>query len=89
MRTSLIETQQIESYLLMPTTEDQLVIEARMILDPTLCKRIQQQKKAYSLIQQYSRKKLRAEIEEVHQKLFRDSEHEGFRQKIFRLFSTI
>jgi hypothetical protein len=38
------------------------------------------------LVQQYGRKKLKAEIESVHQQLFGEPLHQTFRQKIMHLF---
>jgi hypothetical protein len=45
------------------------------------------QKKAHTIVQQYSRKKLKAEIEAVHGQLFTNPAHQSFRQKILSLFS--
>jgi len=89
MRTSLIETQQIDAHLFNKPMEDRSVFEARLILDPTLQDTINWQKKTHSLINLYCRKKLREEIEAVHLKLFTQPKHELFRQKIVRLFTKL
>jgi len=67
--------------------EDGLVFDALLILDPGLANRVMWQKKAHTIVQQYSRKKLKAEIETVHQKLFNEPEHQSFRQGVLALFS--
>ncbi|HEY9004140.1 MAG TPA: hypothetical protein VIM89_22465 [Mucilaginibacter sp.] len=87
MRTSLIETEQIEA-LLMQRSEpgDQLVFEAKLLLEPELHERMQWQQKAYRLVKLYGRDQLKQEIEAVHQKLFTQKKHLSFSQKIRRLF---
>jgi hypothetical protein len=88
MRTSLNEIKLIDGHLFnRNTTEDALVFDALLILNPGLNEQIIWQKKAHAIIQQYSRKKLKAEIESVHQKLFNSAEHKSFRQKILSLFN--
>lgn len=88
MRTSLIETEQIEAYLLQRSdTGESLVFEAKMLLDPELMEKAQWQQKTYSLIKLYGRDQLRQEIETVHQKLFTENQHQSFRQKIMSLFT--
>lgn len=88
MRTSLIETEQIEAHLLQRSdTGEALVFEAKMLLDPELKEKVQWQQKTYSLIKLYGRDQLRQEIESVHQKLFSEHQHKSFRQKIMSLFS--
>ena len=88
MRTSLIETRQIEAHLLqLSEPGDALVFEARLLLEPELNDKMQWQKETYTIIRQYGRDQLKQEIEAVHQQLFTEPKHAGFRQKIMRLFS--
>lgn len=88
MRTSLLETEQIEAHLLRQSgTGDALVFEARMLLDPELKEKVLWQQRTYQLVTLYSQNQLKQEIESVHQKLFNDGQHQSFRQKIMRLFS--
>lgn len=88
MRTSFIETKQLDGYLQRNLSEeDAAVIEARLLLEPHLTEKLKWQKLSYQLVTLYGRKKLKAEIETIHQKLFNNPEHEGFRQKVYRLFS--
>lgn len=87
MRTSLIETQQIEAHLqqqMQPA--DALVFEAKRLIDPDLDDKIAWQRRTYQLVQQYGRKQLRQEIESIHQKLFTADEHKSFAQKVLSLF---
>ncbi len=88
MKTSLTETKQIEAHLFQTLGEEALVFEARLILEPGLYEKTVWQQKTYALVQDYGRRKLRAELEAVHQKLFSEVQHETFRQKILRIFSN-
>jgi hypothetical protein len=87
MRTSLNELKQIEDHLLgLNAPEDSLVFEAKMILDTNLRSNVQLQQRSYTLVQQYGRKQLKAEIEAVHQQLFNNPAHRTFVDKIRSLF---
>ena len=87
MRTSLNEIAQIEDHLLQRHTPGAaLLFEAQILLDADLRDKVSSQQQVYRLIQQYSRKQLKHEIEAVHQQLFTRPEHLSFRQKIARLF---
>jgi hypothetical protein len=66
--------------------EDALLFEAMLIINPQLSSQVAWQKKTHAIIQQYSRKKLKAEIESVHQKLFSEPAHNNFRQRILSFF---
>ena len=87
MKTSLTETQKIESYLFNRHSENSPVFEAELILQPELREKVLWQQKTYSLVHEYSRRKLLTEFEVIHQKLFSDPKQESFRQKILRIFS--
>jgi hypothetical protein len=87
MRTSLIETEQIEAHLLqLSNPGDALVFEARLLLEPELNEKLQWQKETYHMVKLYARDQLKKEIEAVHQKLFTRVEHRSFSQKIRQLF---
>lgn len=87
MRTSLNEIKEIDDYVLKLAPPDEaLLFEAKLIINPGLKQQVVWHKQALNLVQQYGRNNLRAEIETVHQKLFSLPEHQGFRQKIMRLF---
>jgi hypothetical protein len=87
MRTSLNEIKLIDDHLFnMGTTEDALLFDALLILNPLLNEQVLWQKKAHAIVQQYSRKKIKAEIDAVHQQLFTQMKHRSFRQKVLNLF---
>ena len=89
MRTSLIETEQIEAHLMQRSEPgDQLVFEARLLLEPELHEKMQWQQEAYRMVKLYGRDQLKQEIEAVHQKLFTQKEHLSFSQRIRRLFTN-
>jgi len=87
MRTSLNEIRLIDGYIFNNNpAEEALLFDAMLIINPQLSGQIVWQKKAHTLLQQYSRKKLKAEIESAHQKLFSEPAHRNFRQKILSFF---
>ena len=88
MRTSLIETEQIEAHLLQISNPgDALVFEAKLLLQPELQEKVQWQKETYNIVRRYGRDQLKKEIEAVHQQLFTQAQHQSFSQKIRQLFS--
>lgn len=88
MRTSLNELQQIEDYLLRQENNPAAAgFEVRLALQPSLQESVLWQQQTYDLIQAYGRMRLKAEIENVHQKLFHSPAHRRFRQSILQLFS--
>ena len=88
MKTSWKETKQLEDHLFRQISpEEALVLEARLVLNPDLQKRMHWQQKTYSLIRQYGRQQLRHEIQAVQHRLFHRPEHRSFRQTIRQLFS--
>ena len=88
MRTSLNEIKQIDEHLFKQgTVEDALLFDAMLILYPDLYEKVLWQRRVHQLVQQYSRRKLKAEIESVHRKLFNEPAHRSFRQRIMKLFN--
>lgn len=87
MRTSQNNTQRIERYLLGSlSVSDKLVFEAQLMLQPKLRMELYFQKKAYAFVQLYHRKKLKEELEALHQELFDDPDKIVFQQAIYCLF---
>lgn len=81
-------TEQLERYLLRQSTpEERLVLEAQLLLHPTLRENLRWQQQTYDIIRQYGRQQLLHEIKAAERVLFRSPEHRGFRQKIQQLFS--
>lgn len=87
MRTSLNEIKLADEYLhgQLPAG-DALLFEANMLLNSTLRENVYLQKTTHALITQYSRKKLKIELDAVHQKLFNNPIHQSFAQRILNLF---
>ncbi|MGY4537889.1 hypothetical protein ACVW0P_002308 [Mucilaginibacter sp. UYNi724] len=87
MRTSLNNLKLVDDHLLgLATPQDNLLLQAKVILNPALTDDIYWHKQTLSLVHQYSRKQLLAEIENVHNQLFTRPEHLSFRQSILRFF---
>ncbi len=87
MMTSLNRTKQIDDYLLNRfDIGDELVFQAMLILDTGLKSDVMWHRRTRYFIQQYSRKKLKAEIELVHRQLFSEPVHRRFRNRILNLF---
>jgi hypothetical protein len=87
MRTLLNEIKLIDGYIFNSNSpEDALLLDALLILNPELPGQIVWQKTAHAMVQQYSRKKLRAEIETAHQRLFNEPAHQSFKQRILNIF---
>jgi hypothetical protein len=88
MKTSLTDVSQTEKYLRHElSAEDSLVFQAQLLISHELRKDTFFHKIVHSMVGMYHRKKLKAEIEFVHQKLFNDPARANFRQEIMRLFN--
>ena len=89
MRTSLNEIKRIEKFLLKELSpEENLLFEAQMLTNPLLRLHVSLQKEIYLLLSHYHRKKLKEEVEEVHQKIFNDPAKKDFQLSIYRLFNS-
>ena len=89
MRTSLNEIRLVEEHLTQQLPGDEeCVFQANLILDNELAENVQFQKKAYQMIRQYGRKRLKEDLELAYQRLFTEEKHQGFRQKVLRLFNS-
>lgn len=88
MRTSLNNLRDIERYVegLMSPGEE-VFFEGRLHGNPTLRTNLFLYKKVMTLVGMYHRKKLKVELEEVHQRLFSDPLKVTFRERILKLFS--
>ncbi len=87
MRTSLNEIKLIDAHILGENAPgDALVFEARLILNPGLAEQTAWQLQTHGLIRQYGKKRVKAEIEAVHQKLFTQPQHSRLKMKILSLF---
>lgn len=87
MKTLWNDSKLIDDYLMGKlTSEDSLLFESRRILDPVLNLKVSLQKKAHRFVKLYARKKLKAELEQIHEKLFRHPDKEFYIRKILQLF---
>ena len=87
MRTSLNNIKEVDDHLLgLSAPQDNLLFEAKMIINPELSANVFWHKQTLNLVQQYGSKQLRADIEAVHQQLFTQPEHRSFRETILRFF---
>ena len=83
----MTEIQELENYILKSQEpEEQLLTETRLILNEQLATNLLWQKKTYVLVQEYSRKHIKTEIEAVHQKLFTAKKYASFKEKILSIF---
>ena len=87
MRTSLNNIKAIDDYLLgnLPAG-DALVFEANSLLNNELANNIEHQQKTYTIIRQYGRQQIKAEIIAVQNSLTTAPQHRGFMQRIIDLF---
>jgi hypothetical protein len=77
----------MERYLLGSlSAADKFVFETQLMLRPKLRMELYFQKKAYQFVQLYHRKKLKEELETLHQQIFNDPDNLVFQQNIYGLF---
>ena len=87
MKTSWNQTKSIEDYITGKLTpEEELLFDVKMLINPLLRLQVMIQKKVYILVRQYARKKIRSEIEAVHDKIFHDPARASFQAEIRRHF---
>lgn len=87
MRTSLNNIKAIDDYLLgRMTPGDTLLFEANMLLNSDLVNDLKHQQITYSIIRQYSRQNIKAELMAVQETLATAPQHRGFMQHIANLF---
>lgn len=87
METSWNEWQWREECILGDASGGQLALfEAKLLIDPEFRNAICWQRATYNIIREYHREELRAELKQVHQRLFTDPAHRKFANKIKALF---
>jgi hypothetical protein len=82
------ETEHIDAYLnksLLPA--DQLLMEAKLLLDHELRSKVLWQQRTYELIREHGRKSLRKDIESAQTRVFTENRFSVFRQIIHNLFN--
>ncbi len=89
MMTSLNNARLIEAYLqnkLSPL--HRLMFEARLILNPPLRSDLYYQEKTYRVVKMYHRKQLKAEFEEIYQRICSNPDNVAFQQDVHQIFKT-
>jgi hypothetical protein len=69
-------------------TQERLVFEAHLITDATLRFHVFLQRRVYSVVKLYHRKKLKEEAERIHQRVFRDPQKRAYQHSITQLFKN-
>jgi hypothetical protein len=88
MRTSLNKIEQIENFIEgKMSAGDALVFQAKLLLDSDLRQHLRWQKRTASVINRYGRKKLREEIENIHQDIFNSKSDHFLKNRIKSLFT--
>jgi hypothetical protein len=89
MRISLNNIREIERYI-EGTMErnDAVLFEEKMRRDSLLRLNVSLQEKMLVIIRMYHRKKLKMELEELHQRIFNDPGKVTFRESVTRIFMT-
>lgn len=88
MKTSFSDIFYIEKFIKNELDAGQSVVfQARLLIDKELRCDTFFQRMVYRLIQLYHRKKIKAEIVNVHEKLFNDQTKSIFRENITKLFN--
>ena len=89
MRTSLNDIQTIEHFLGETlSSNEKIVLESRLLAHPELTLQIRLQRKIYRLVKLFHRKKVKQEIEKIHNDIFSDPAKTSFQQQIFQLFNS-
>ena len=89
MRTSLTEVHYLEPWLLdQGETVDQLMIEAKVLVDPELKEKAKWQAEAYEMIYLHGRDKLKEEIRKIEHQLFHLPKHRTFQERIKSIFKV-
>jgi hypothetical protein len=89
MRTSLNNINAIDDYLLNRLAPaDALLFEANTLLNVDLAADVKHQQNTYSIVKQYGRQALKAEIMAVKQILSEAPQHRSFMRRIANLFKS-
>lgn len=89
MRTSLNNIKAIDDYLLgHMEAGDTALFEANMLLNSDLADAIKHQQNTYSMIKEYGRQNIKAEIAAIQEALGTAPQYRGFMQSIVNLFKN-
>lgn len=83
MKTSIADTIKIERFLTGEMdARDRLVFEAKLLVDQQLRTEVSLQRMVHKLVRLYHRKKLKARLEVVHERLFSDPANTSLRETV-------
>jgi len=89
MRISLNNIREIESYIEgTMDRNDAVLFEEKMRSDSLLRLNVSLQEKVLSIIRMYHRKRLKIELEELHQRIFNDPGKVTFRERVMGIFRS-
>ena len=87
MRISLNNIREIESYIDGTMDRNDVVLfEEKMRSDSLLQLNVSLQEKVLAIVRMYHRKRLKMELEEVHQRIFNDPGKETFKESVMQIF---
>ena len=87
MRISLNNIREIESYIEGTMDRNEAVLfEEKMRSDSLLRLNVSLQEKVLDIVRMYHRKRLKIELEELHQRMFSDPGKAAFRKSVMRIF---
>lgn len=87
MTTSSNNTRTIEKYLRgKMSPSEKFLFEAQLLINPGLRMDVRAQKTAYALVRMYHYKKLREELENIHQQIFSDPGKGAYQQQVYQFF---
>jgi len=89
MRISLNNIREIERYIEGTMDRyDAVLFEEKMRNDSLLRLNVSLQEKVLAIVRMYHRKKLKMELEEVHERIFNDPEKVTFRERVMGIFRS-
>jgi hypothetical protein len=89
MRPSLAETEQAEKFIFGELRgEEKLLFEATFLTRPEMRHNVNVQKRVYQLVRSFFRRKLKYQMETLHQEIFQDPKHRDFQQNILKIFNS-
>lgn len=84
MRTSLLELEQMDRYLLQQLdASEQMLFEAKLILDPELHGNLRVHRKVHALIRWFARSQQKERLQRLHEQLMHDTK---FRDQVNAFF---
>lgn len=87
MKTSITEIIRTEKFIVGGLSRDEKVLfEAKLLIDNNLRRGVLLQKLVHRLVRLYHRRKIKAGMEQVHNKLFEDPANVRFRRSVLQHF---